>query len=63
VSNKIVDLGTEPDEITRRVDRMQRRQWLRCAFCPPNRGENRKHRAAHGTRKPRYKDHRGRGAA
>lgn len=50
-----IDLGTEPDEVTSRVDRMQRRQWLRCVMCPPHRGENATRYPSHGPQKPRYK--------
>jgi hypothetical protein len=57
-SHGTIDFGEESLEITNRQDRAQRRRWLRCAYCAPNRGENSKRHAPHGTRKPKRKDHR-----
>jgi hypothetical protein len=45
-------------EITPREDRMIRREHLRCAICPPHRGENRTRWVKRGVQKPRYKNKR-----
>ena len=45
-------------ESNSRVDKQTRRKWLRCPICPPNKGENSKRRAKHGSKKPKYKDKR-----
>lgn len=40
------------------VDDRLRRKNLNCAFCKPNRGENKKTDRPHGVKKPKYKDKR-----
>lgn len=40
------------------VDDRERRFKLRCSFCPPNAGENCKHKGKHGKGKPKYKSKR-----
>ena len=37
-------------------DREFRSQALRCGRCPPNRSENSKRHAKHGTKTPKYKN-------
>lgn len=39
------------------VNRLERKK-LSCSFCPPNKGENCKHKPKHGSKKPKYKDKR-----
>jgi len=38
----------------------KKRTDLRCAICPPHKGENAGRRAKHGPKKPKYKEKRGR---
>ena len=53
-TKEVLDRTDDP-----RAYRMMRRRLVCvCAFCRPNRGENRKVHAAHGTRKARSKNHR-----
>lgn len=34
-----------------RVDKLERREQLRCSYCPPNRGENAKRKPKYGQKK------------
>jgi len=45
-------------EINASADKKLRRKNLRCALCPPNKGENAKRQSRHGHRKPKKKDKR-----
>lgn len=38
-----------------RVDKAERREDLRCSFCPPHRGENAKRKPKRGAKKPKGK--------
>ncbi len=40
------------------VDDRERRKQLRCSFCRPNKGENKKTYRPHGVQKPKYKSRR-----
>jgi hypothetical protein len=40
------------------VDDRERRFLLRCSFCKPNRGENKKCHRKHGNKKPKKKNKR-----
>lgn len=40
------------------VDDRERRFLLRCSFCRPNRGENKKTYRKNGVKKPKKKNHR-----
>ena len=47
---------SEPDGDTNsRVDRMKRREDLRCTYCPPNKKENTKTYKKHGVKPPKQK--------
>lgn len=48
----------DPNNTNSTVDNRERRNLLRCSFCPPNKGENCKHHSKHGKGKPKYKDKR-----
>lgn len=39
-------------KIKRKID------TLKCAYCPPHKGENSSRKAKHGPQKPKYKDKR-----
>lgn len=41
-----------------KIDKIERREPLRCNICPPNRGENASRKPKHGVKKPKKKDHR-----
>lgn len=41
-----------------RVDNLERRLDLKCSFCPPNKGDNSKHKGKHGKGKAKYKSKR-----
>lgn len=45
-------------EVNPTVANREKRKELRCSFCPPNRGENCKHKGKHGKGKPKYKSKR-----
>ena len=49
--------GEAPD-LSATQDNRERRKTLKCSFCPPNRGENRKSGFNHGKTKAKYKDKR-----
>lgn len=44
------------EETNSSVVNKENRQKLRCSYCPPNKGENKKKTGRHGKTKPKYKD-------
>lgn len=46
--------STDNSTVAKRLQRLD----LRCSICPPNKGENASRKAAHGAKKPKYKDRR-----
>jgi hypothetical protein len=51
----LLEWGARGDETNSRIDRNNRRDDLRCSYCPPNKDENRKTHKRHGVKKPRSK--------
>lgn len=56
--SKTRKVRVKSDNTNSTVENRENRLWLRCSYCPPNRGENATRKAKHGTKKPKYKDKR-----